>query len=140
MAKRSTSPAQTRVAAPACPPAPATPELLAQDPKVAPALSPGQGRLLLPTGIEQVPTLDLMCSQFVLALAARLGPRFNLRSELVPLLGLTGRHLVWPLGVLHRLRTFLLRRCGDDDGLWQGQSRLDDRAWRGRQGLAEPAA
>jgi len=134
MAKRSTSPAQTWVAAPACPPEPAAPELLPQEPKAGPALSPGQGRLLLPTGLEQAPTLDLMCSQFVLALAARLGPRFNLRSELVPLLGLTGRHLVWPLDLLHRLRSFLLRRCGDD-GLWQGQSRLDDRAWLDRFGV-----
>ena len=135
MAKRSTSPAQTWVAAPACPPEPAAPALLSQEPKAGPALTPGQDRLLLPAGLEQAPTLDLMCSQFVLALAARLGPRFNLRSELVPLLGLTGRHLVWPLGVLQRLRAFLLRRCGDDDGLWQGQSRLDDRAWLDRFGV-----
>lgn len=138
MAKRSTSPAQTWVAAPACPPAPVAPELLSQTPTQEPkaaALTPGQDRLLLPAGLEQAPTLDLMCSQFVLALAARLGPRFNLRSELVPLLGLTGRHLVWPLGVLQRLRAFLLRRCGDDDGLWQGQSRLDDRAWLDRFGV-----
>ena len=134
MAKRSTSPAQTWVAAPACPPEPAAPALLSQEPKAGPALTPGQDRLLLPAGLEQAPTLDLMCSQFVLALAARLGPRFNLRSELVPLLGLTGRHLVWPLGVLQRLRAFLLRRCGDD-GLWQGQSRLDDRAWLDRFGI-----
>ncbi len=90
-------------------------------------------QLLLPVGFEQAPTLDLMCSQFVLALATRLGPRFDLRSELVPLIGLTGRHWVWPLGVLQRLRAFLQRRCGDS-GPWQGQSRLDDRAWLNRFG------
>ena len=132
MAKRSTSPAQTWVAAPACPPEPALPEPLPQLPKAGtrPA-DPVQ--LLLPVGFEQAPTLDLMCSQFVLALATRLGPRFDLRSELVPLIGLTGRHWVWPLGVLQRLRAFLQRRCGDS-GPWQGQSRLDDRAWLNRFG------
>lgn len=133
MAKRSTSPAQTWMAAPDCPPEPALPEPLPQVPKAGtrPA-DPGQ--LLLPVGIEQAPTLDLMCSQLVLALAARLGPRFDLRSELVPLIGLSGRHWVWPLGLLQRLRAFLQRRCGDE-GPWQGQSRLDDRAWLDRFGL-----
>lgn len=132
MAKRSTSPAQTWVAATDSPPEPALPDPLPQLPKAGtrPA-DPVQ--LLLPVGFEQAPTLDLMCSQFVLALATRLGPRFDLRSELVPLIGLTGRHWVWPLGVLQRLRAFLQRRCGDS-GPWQGQSRLDDRAWLNRFG------
>ena len=132
MAKRSTSPAQTWVAATDSPPEPALPEPLPQLPKAGtrPA-DPLQ--LLLPVGFEQAPTLDLMCSQFVLALATRLGPRFDLRSELVPLIGLTGRHWAWPLGVLQRLRAFLQRRCGDS-GPWQGQSRLDDRAWLNRFG------
>ncbi|MEO0003051.1 MAG: hypothetical protein RLZZ22_743 [Pseudomonadota bacterium] len=134
MGKRSTSPARTWVAAPACPPEPVAPGLPSREPRAAATLMPGQGRLLLPAGLEQAPTLDLMCSQFVLALTARRGPRFNLRSELVPLLGLTGRHLVWPLGVLRRLRGFLQRRCGDD-GPWQDQSGLDDQAWLDRFGI-----
>ncbi len=133
MAKRSTSPAQTWMAAPDCPPEPALPEPLPQVPKAG-TRPTDPGQLLLPVGIEQAPTLDLMCSQLVLALAARLGPRFDLRSELVPLIGLSGRHWVWPLGLLQRLRAFLQRRCGDE-GPWQGQSRLDDRAWLDRFGL-----
>lgn len=132
MAKRSTSPAQTWVAATDSPPEPALPEPLPQLPKAG-ARPAEPVQLLLPVGIEQAPTLDLMCSQFVLALATRLGPRFDLRSELVPLIGLTGRHWAWPLGVLQRLRAFLQRRCGDS-GPWQGQSRLDDRAWLNRFG------
>ena len=48
-----------------------------------------------------------MCSHFVLTLAAKQGPRFNVRRDLNGLLSLTGRHLVWPAAVLPRLREFL---------------------------------
>ena len=55
-------------------------------------------------GLEDAPVLDLMCSHFVLTLASRQGPRFNLRRDLNSLLALAGRHLVWPQAVLERLR------------------------------------
>ncbi len=93
--------------------------------------------LLLSPGLKDAPVLDLMCSQFVLTLAARQGAKFNVRRDLHSLLSLSGRHLVWPLPVLLRLRTFLARRCKDNE-LWQGHEALGDAdflarhgAWRG---------
>jgi hypothetical protein len=62
-------------------------------------------------GLKEAPVLELMCSHFVLTLAAKQGPRFNVRRDLNGLLSLTGRHLVWPAPVLQRLREFLVRRC-----------------------------
>ena len=70
-----------------------------------------EGRVFVPPGLRQAPVLDLMCSHFVLTLAARQGPRFNVRRDLNALLSLAGRHLVWPQTVLLRVREFLGRRC-----------------------------
>ena len=47
-------------------------------------------------GLRDAPVLDLMCSHFVLTLAAKQGPKFNVRRDLNGLLSLSGRHLVWP--------------------------------------------
>ncbi|HEY0234052.1 MAG TPA: hypothetical protein VGC86_03205, partial [Afipia sp.] len=70
-----------------------------------------RGHSLPSPGLKEAPVLELMCSHFVLTLAAKQGPRFNVRRDLNGLLSLTGRHLVWPLPVLQRLREFLGRRC-----------------------------
>ena len=94
----------------------------------------GEGRLHVPHGLRQAPVLDLMCSHFVLTLAARQGPRFNVRRDLNTLLSLAGRHLVWPHTVLQRLREFLQRRCRDND-LWAGHDRLSTAAFMDRYGV-----
>ena len=98
-------------------------------PKTMPAAD-----LLLSPALEQAPLLDLMCSQLVLSLAARPGSQFNLRRELLALMGLTGRHLVWPAPVLARLRSFLQRRCQDNEA-WRGQQALDGPAFLQRHGV-----
>lgn len=99
------------------------------------ALRPGgEGRVFVPHGLRQAPVLDLMCSHFVLTLAARQGPRFNVRRDLNTLLSLAGRHLVWPQTVLARVREFLLRRCKDNE-LWTGQERLSPAAFMERYGV-----
>src|SRR6476646_10311280 len=75
---------------------------------------------LLPSpGLKDAPVLDLMCSHFVLALAAKQGGKFNVRRDLNGLLSLAGRHLVWPAPALARLREFLTRRCKDNE-FWRG--------------------
>ncbi len=70
-----------------------------------------RGHALPSPGLKEAPVLELMCSHFVLTLAAKQGPKFNVRRDLNGLLSLTGRHLVWPAPVLQRLREFLGRRC-----------------------------
>jgi len=72
---------------------------------------PQGGHLLPSPGLERAPVLDLMCSHFVLTLAARQGASFNVRRDFNGVVGLAGRHLVWPVSVLARLREFLARRC-----------------------------
>lgn len=89
---------------------------------------------LLSPGLAQAPVLDLMCSHFVLTLAARQGAKFNVRRDLNSLLALAGRHLVWPRPLLARLREFLARRCRDNE-FWSGHETLDDRAFLERHGL-----
>lgn len=106
---------------------------------LAPPRSPearalGEGRLHVPHGLRQAPVLDLMCSHFVLTLAARQGPRFNVRRDLNTLLSLAGRHLVWPHTVLQRLREFLQRRCKDNE-LWSGHDKLAVGAFMDRHGV-----
>ena len=88
-------------------------------------------------GLKQAPVLDLMCSHFVLTLAAKQGGKFNVRRDLNGLLSLAGRHLVWPVPVLARLREFLARRCRDNE-FWRGHEQLAmgeflerHGAWRG---------
>jgi SpoVK/Ycf46/Vps4 family AAA+-type ATPase len=94
----------------------------------------GEGRVFVPHGLRQAPVLDLMCSHFVLTLAARQGPRFNVRRDLNTLLSLAGRHLVWPHTVLLRLREFLQRRCKDNE-LWSGHDGLTINAFMERYGV-----
>ena len=97
------------------------------------AVSP-DARVFVPHGLRQAPVLDLMCSHFVLSLAARQGPRFNVRRDLNTLLALAGRHLIWPLTVLHRLRDFLERRCKGNE-LWSGFEKLSTAAFMERYGV-----
>jgi SpoVK/Ycf46/Vps4 family AAA+-type ATPase len=110
------------------------------DAELRPGKNPGRRRatqtapLLVPEGLQHAPTLDLMCSRFVLTLAAQQGPRFNLRRDLGTLLTLAGRHLVWPATVLRRLRAFLEHRCHDND-LWAGQATLNAAAFMERFGV-----
>src|ERR671938_455299 len=68
------------------------------------------GRIVLSPGLADAPVLDRLCTHFVLTLTLAQAGRFNPRRDWSGLLGLTGRHLVWPLAVLHRLRAFLQRR------------------------------
>ena len=89
--------------------------------------------LMLSPGLKQAPVLDLMCSHFVLTLAARQGGKFNVRRDLNSLLSLSGRHLVWPLPALQRLREFLGRRCKDND-FWRGHEALSNAEFMQRHG------
>ena len=91
-------------------------------------------RVFVPPGLRQAPVLDLMCSHFVLTLAARQGQRFNVRRDLNTLLALAGRHLIWPMTVLTRLREFLARRCKDNE-LWSGNDKLSTAAFMERYGV-----
>ena len=99
--------------------------------------APDSPSLVLSPDLKQAPVMDLMCSHFVLCLAARQGAKFNVRRDLNSLLSLSGRHLVWPLSCLLRLREFLARRCAGNDA-WRGHEVLDNvgfmtrhGAWRG---------
>ncbi len=85
-------------------------------------------------GLKQAPVLDLMCSHFVLTLAAKQGGKFNVRRDLNGLLSLAGRHLVWPLPVLARLREFLGRRCRDNE-FWRGHEQLANGEFLERHGV-----
>ena len=90
--------------------------------------------LVLSPGLKQAPVLDLMCSHFVLCLAARQGAKFNVRRDLNSLMALSGRHLVWPVPALHRLREFLQRRCTGNDA-WAGHESLADADFMARHGV-----
>ncbi|MEY4713602.1 MAG: hypothetical protein RIS88_3052 [Pseudomonadota bacterium] len=85
-------------------------------------------------GLRDAPVLDLMCSHFVLTLAAKQGGKFNVRRDLNGLLALAGRHLVWPASALARLREFLARRCHDNE-FWRGHEVLSPRDFLERHGL-----
>ena len=81
------------------------------------------GQMLVSPGLKDAPVLDLMCSHFVLTLAARQGPGFNARRDLNGVIAMAGRHLVWPAPILARLREFLARRCVAND-VWRGHEAL----------------
>lgn len=85
-------------------------------------------------GLKDAPVLDLMCSHFVLTLAAKQGAKFNVRRDLNGLLSLAGRHLAWPLPSLERLREFLSRRCKDNE-FWRGHEQLATREFLERHGV-----
>ena len=88
---------------------------------------------LLSPGLHEAPVLDLMCSHFVLTLAARQGAKFNVRRDLNGLLALSGRHLVWPPSALERLREFLARRCVGNE-FWRDHETLSDADFMARHG------
>jgi SpoVK/Ycf46/Vps4 family AAA+-type ATPase len=85
-------------------------------------------------GLKEAPVLDLMCSHFVLTLAAKQGGKFNVRRDLNGLLSLAGRHLVWPAPALARLREFLTRRCKDNE-FWRGHEGLSTQEFLDRHGV-----
>ena len=95
--------------------------------------APDSPSFVLSPGLKQAPVLDLMCSHFVLCLAARQGAKFNVRRDLNSLLSLSGRHLVWPLPCLLRLREFLGRRCTGNEA-WRGHEALTDTEFMARHG------
>ncbi|MFZ2736943.1 MAG: AAA family ATPase [Burkholderiaceae bacterium] len=91
-----------------------------------------KGQLLSP-GIKDAPVLDLMCTHFVLTLLTRQGTGFDARRDLNGVLALAGRHLVWPVPVLLRLREFLERRCAANP-VWRGQGKLENPEFLSRYG------
>lgn len=90
-------------------------------------------RVVLSPELADAPVLDTLCSHFVLTLTLRQAGRFNLRRDWNSLLSLTGRHLVWPLPVLGRLRAFLVQRC-KGNAHWRGHEALSDEAFIRRHG------
>jgi SpoVK/Ycf46/Vps4 family AAA+-type ATPase len=92
------------------------------------------GPVLPSPGLAVAPVLDMMCSHFVLTLAAKQGPKFNVRRDLNGLLSLAGRHLAWPVPVLARLREFLGRRCRDND-FWRDHEALSHPDFLDRHGV-----
>ena len=96
-------------------------------------VEPAGGQLILSPGLKDAPVLDLMCSHFVLTLAVRQGVNFNARRDLNSLISLCGRHLVWPVPLLARLRAFLQRRCATNES-WNGQDALEPQAFMTKYG------
>ena len=90
--------------------------------------------VLTSPGLNDAPVLDLMCSHFVLTLAARRGSSFNVRRDLNSVVALAGRHLVWPVPVLTRVRDFLVRRCGTNE-YWRGHETLSNAEFLSRYGV-----
>ncbi len=91
-------------------------------------------QMLLSPGLKDAPVMDLMCSHFVLTLAAKQGPKFNVRRDLNSLLALTGRHMVWPTHVFTKIREFLNRRCKDNE-IWRGHEALNNQEFLERHGV-----
>ncbi|MEO7245390.1 MAG: AAA family ATPase, partial [Rubrivivax sp.] len=85
-------------------------------------------------GLADAPVLDRLCSHFVLTLTLRQGGRLNPRRDWNGLLALTGRHLVWPLPVLARVRQYLRTRCRHNPA-WRGHEALADEAFIARHGV-----
>ena len=90
--------------------------------------------MLIAPGLKEAPVLDLMCSHFVLTLAARQGAGFNARRDLNSVIALAGRHLVGPAPVLARLREFLARRCAANE-IWRGHEVLPAAEFLARFGV-----
>jgi SpoVK/Ycf46/Vps4 family AAA+-type ATPase len=85
-------------------------------------------------GLADAPVLDRLCSHFVLTLTLRQAGRLNPRRDWNNLLSLVGRHLVWPLPVLARLRGFLKVRCRGNPA-WRGHDALTDEGFIHRHGV-----
>lgn len=77
--------------------------------------------------------MDLLCSHFLLTLTLRQAARFNLRRDWNSLIGIVGRHLVWPVPVLARVRAYLAKRC-KGNAQWRGHEALADAAFVARHG------
>ena len=92
-----------------------------------------EGRCIPSPSLAEAPLLDRLCSHFVFTLTLNQAGRFNLRRDCNSLLSLTGRHLVWPLPVLSRLRSFLRMRC-KGNAQWKGHELLADEAFIERHG------
>ena len=92
------------------------------------------GRMLFSPGLKEAPVMDLMCSHFILTLVTRQGLGFNARRDLNSVVSLAGRHLVWPVPVLERLREFLGRRCVSNE-LWRGHEALVPEEFMSRFGV-----
>ena len=92
-----------------------------------------ESRSVLSPGLAEAPVMDVLCSHFVLTLTLRQAGRFNLRRDWNSLLSLVGRHLVWPLPVLGRVRAFLQQRCKGNSH-WRGHETLADEAFVQRHG------
>ncbi len=90
-------------------------------------------RMLLSPGMADAPVMDVLCSHFVLTLTLHQAGRFNLRRDWNSLLSLVGRHLVWPVPVLTRVRGFLAQRC-KGNLQWKGHEDLSDTAFLLRHG------
>ncbi|MFT4193697.1 ATP-binding protein [Ottowia sp.] len=95
---------------------------------------PDPAGMLASPGMGGAPVLDLMCSRFVLTLAAQQGGKFNVRRDINGLMSLAGRHLMWPEPVLARLREFLARRCKDNE-FWRGHEQLAHPEFLERHGV-----
>lgn len=93
-----------------------------------------QPGMLASPGLDVAPVLDLMCSHFVLTLAAKQGAKFNVRRDINGLMALAGRHLLWPEPVLARVREFLGRRCNGND-FWRGHEQLSNAEFLERHGV-----
>ena len=98
-----------------------------------PLLEPLGAHLIASPGLQDAPVLDLMCSHFVLTLAARQSVGLSVRRDFNGVVGLAARHLVWPVSVLARLREFLNRRCAGNE-LWRGHDALDAAEFLDRHG------
>ncbi len=90
-------------------------------------------RCLLSPGLAEAPVMDTLCSHFVLTLTLHQAGRFNLRRDWNSLLSLVGRHLVWPVPVLARVRGFLQQRCKGNPQ-WKGHEALSDQAFLDKHG------
>lgn len=93
-----------------------------------------QAGMLATPGLAAAPVLDLMCSHFVLTLAAQQGSKFNVRRDINGLMAMAGRHLMWPQAVLQRLREFLGRRCKDNE-FWRDHESLSNTEFLERHGV-----
>jgi len=89
--------------------------------------------VILTPGLSEAPVLDLMCTHFVVSLAVRNASGFNPRRDFNGIVAIAGRHLVWPLQVLARLRAYLGVRCAGNAS-WRKQELLDDTAFIARFG------
>jgi SpoVK/Ycf46/Vps4 family AAA+-type ATPase len=90
-------------------------------------------RAVLSPGLADAAVLDLLGTHFVLTLTLKQAGRFNLRRDCNSLMGLTGRHLVWPASVLARMRSFLAQRCKGNEH-WRHHETLSDTAFIERHG------